>query len=211
MRRLACLLIAAIAGACALSCGGDSGSSTPTGPSPAGTATLPPLEQMLADKAMGSASATNTVIEYSSFTCPHCADFHATTLPQLRAKHIDTGTARFVFRDFPLDVASQDAGMLARCIGEATYFEALDRLFASQATWASGSTSQKLANVMSGLGMSQATIDACLADTDLRTGILKIRQDGIQQYGVDATPTFIVNGDKVVGNVPLSELERHFR
>ncbi len=203
-------VLAAIAPALSISCGSSS-PTTPTSPSAAGPASLPPLQQMLAEKAMGNPAAANTVVGYSSFTCPHCAAFHTGTLPQLKTKHIDTGNARFVFRDFPLDTTGQQAAMLARCMGDARYFDAVDRLFATQGTWASGNVRQGLASVMLGLGMSQATIDACLADNDLRAGIVKIQQDGRQQYGINATPTFIVNGDKVIGNVPLSELERHFK
>ncbi len=202
-------VLAAIAPALSISCGSSS-PTTPTSPSTPGLASLPPLEQMLAEKAMGNPAAANTVVGYSSFTCPHCAAFHTGTLPQLKTKHIDTGNARFVFRDFPLDTTGQQAAMLARCMGDARYFEAVDRLFASQGSWASGNT-QALAAVMLGLGMSQATIDACLADSDLRAGIMKIRQNGADQFGINAVPTFIVNGDKVVGNVPLSELEQHFK
>jgi len=192
-----------------VACGGNA---TPASPSPtAGTVTLPSLDEMLADKAMGNAGAPNTIIEYSSFTCPHCANFHMLTLPELKTRYIDTGNARFIFRDFPLDSASLQAGMLARCAGDTGYFDVIDRLFRMQGTWTSGSVSQGLATVMLGLGMSQATIDACEADSALQQGILKIRQDGQTQFAVDATPTFIVNGDKVVGDVPLSELEQHFR
>ena len=197
-----------IAGLTAVACGG---SSSPTNPSPSpGLVTLPSLDEMIADKAIGVAGAPNTIIEYSSFTCSHCANFHVATLPELKTKHVDTGHVRFVFRDYPLDSASLQAGMLARCMGESRYFETIERLFRTQGTWTSGSVSQGLGTVMLGLWMSQATIDACKANTALQQGILKIQQDGQTQFCVNATPTFIVNGTKVVGNVPLSELEKYF-
>ena len=211
-RRFPAFLIAGLAAALAVACGGSSSPTSPTSPSPPpGSVTLPSLDEMLADKTMGSTGAPNTIIEYSSFSCPHCANFHAVTLPELKTKHIDTGNARFIFRDFPLDSPSLQAGMLARCAGDARYFEVIEQLFRTETTWTSGSPSQGLATVMLGLGMSQATIDACKADSALQQGILKIQQDGQTQFGVNATPTFIVNGDTVVGNVPLSELEKHFK
>jgi protein-disulfide isomerase len=188
------------AGLTAPACGGKS----PTAPS-----SLPTLDEMLAEKALGSATAPNTIVEYSSLTCSHCADFHAAWLPQLRSKHIDTGNARFIYRDFALNDASVSGAMVARCAGNARYFEALDLLFRTRTTW-SGDPARSLGSVMSGM-MSQATVDACLALTDLRNGVLQLRAAGQSEFAISGTPTFIVNGVSVVGNQGLAALEAYFR
>ena len=72
----------------------------------------------LGDNVLGSPDAPVTIIEYASMTCPHCAHFHETTYPQLKAKYIDTGKVRFIFREFPLDQLAAAGSMLARCAGK---------------------------------------------------------------------------------------------
>jgi protein-disulfide isomerase len=190
-----------------VSCGGSKSPTSPVDPS-----VLPSMDLMLAEKALGSAAAPNTIIEFSSFTCPHCADFHVTTFPQLRAKYVDTGSVRFVFRNSPRDTdVDLTAAMLARCAGD-RYFEAVGAIFASQGTWAaSGSPTQAveaLGQVMRNFGMSQQVIDACKASTTLRDGILQMKAQGLQQYNYQYVPTFIVTGgngtNTLVGSQPLS-------
>src|SRR4051794_18873459 len=87
------------------------------------------------DTVLGRADAPVTIIEYASLTCPHCARFHAATLPRLRQEWIDAGKARLVFRDFPLDKLALVAAMMARCADKAVYFDLLGELFARQDEW----------------------------------------------------------------------------
>jgi protein-disulfide isomerase len=217
MRRVArtaggvvCLLVALLAGALASACGGS-----PAAPSPFVTPTitaLPALGEMIADKAMGSANAANTVIVYSSFTCSHCADFHLQSdrFPQLKSQYIDTGKARYVFRDWERSTLDIHAAMLARCAGDARYFDAVDTLFRNQASWA-GAGDQGLVNVMRQFGMSQQVIDTCLATSALSDAIVKSHADGTSQYGITGTPTFVVNEkNRVVGNLGLAAIVAYF-
>jgi len=60
-------------------------------------------------------------------------------------------------------------------------------------------------------GLAQSLIDACLASSGLDAGVTAIRQEGATTYGINGTPTFIVNGVKIVGNVPLSAITSYFR
>jgi len=133
-----CLLV--LAWACGTT---PSAPSAPPPSSPAPSAgpvtTLPSLQDMLADKVLGSAAAPVAIIEYSSLTCPHCASFHKDTLPQIRTTYIDTNKVRLVYRDYPLDQAALSAAMIARCSGE-RYFAAVDLLFATQNAWAGAPT-----------------------------------------------------------------------
>ena len=60
-------------------------------------------ETKLPDRILGKADAPVTVEEYISLTCPHCAEFYTTTLPELEKRYVDSGKVRFILRDFPLD------------------------------------------------------------------------------------------------------------
>jgi hypothetical protein len=54
----------------------------------------------LGEKVLGPAEAPVTVVEYASLSCPHCAEFHRTTFAEFRAKYVDTGKVRYIYRDF---------------------------------------------------------------------------------------------------------------
>jgi len=73
------------------------------------------------DIMIGADKAPVTVIEYASMTCPHCAHFSETTLPELQKRYIDTGKVRYTLRAFPLDALSAAGFMLARCGGKDKY------------------------------------------------------------------------------------------
>jgi protein-disulfide isomerase len=195
MRHLVRLTAPAVGCLLALLTAACGGSKSPTAPVDPGV--LPSMDSMLAEKSIGASTAPNTIVEFSSFTCPHCADFTTITFPQLKAKYIDTGSVRFVFRNSPRDSdVDLTAAMLARCAGD-RYFDAVAAIFGNQGTWAaSGDPTreiQALGQVMRNFGMSQQVIDACQASSTLRAGILQMKADGIQQYNYQGVPTFIVN------------------
>ena len=90
----------------------------------------------LPDLSLGKEDAANTIVEYASMTCPHCAEFHKTVLPELQAKYFDNGQARLILREFPLDGLAVAAFMLARCAGPDRYYPMVGALFDTQETWA---------------------------------------------------------------------------
>ncbi len=190
-----CLLTALAAAGC-----GDSS------PAPTTSDSIPGIEEMLSDKVMGDPNAPITIIDYCALTCPHCADFHVNTLPRIKTKYIDTGKAKLVYRDFPFNQTGLTASMLARCSGNAHYFEALDLMYRNQASWSGAADPEKaLVNI---LGMPQAKADACLSYKELEDGIQAMKQEGQQSYGVNATPTFVINGQKVVGAQPFEAFDQ---
>jgi protein-disulfide isomerase len=192
---LCCLTLLVAAG-----CGSDS--------KPAATSAdlLPGIDEMLSEKVLGDPNAPITIIDYSALTCPHCADFDLNTLPQLAAKYIDTGKAKLLYRDFPFSQAGLTASMLARCSGNAHYFEALDLIYKNQASWASETDPENA--LVSILGMPQAKADACLADKALADGMQEMEKTAQQSYGVNATPTFIINGQKIIGDQPFAVFDQ---
>jgi protein-disulfide isomerase len=202
-------LLVAVASAVACSEGaGGASDALPAGPSVTTfVVALPSTDVMLAEKVLGSAAAPVTMIEYSSLTCPHCASFHATTLPQIKTAYLDTGKVRLVYRDFPLDNNAIQAAMVARCSGD-RFFAVLDRLYQTQSSWASSaSVAAGLKSAVAPLGVTADEVDACLAMTDLRAGILAMKAAGQTQHAVSGTPTFIVGAQTLVGAWPFATFE----
>ncbi len=156
------------------------------------------------DMVLGARDAPVTVIEYASMTCPHCANFHKGPFKKLKAKYIDTGKMRLIFREFPFDPVALQAAMLARCAGEKRFFGMLDVLFKSQLKWARAANPQKaLAKVARLGGFTEARFRACMTNQALADMIVQSRLTGSKEFGVDSTPSFIVNGNKTSGNMTI--------
>jgi len=162
-------------------------------------------QEPLPEMALGDPGAPVTVVEYASFTCPHCASFHIGTFAKLKADYIDTGKVRFIYRDFPLDKASFQASILARCAGSQRFFAFIEVLYSQQQSWSRHADPLVALQTLAGLGgVSPAKYDACLKDRELGDGILSMRVEGEQRYGVISTPSFLVNGVKHVGAITPS-------
>lgn len=155
---------------------------------------LPPLEDMLAERAVGPADAPVTVIEYSSLSCPACATFHRDTWPRVRSQLVEPGRVRHVFADFPLDQAALAAAMLARALPAEHYEPFVSMLFASQSRWAHRNFLEELAKLAALAGMSRDTFQAALRSAELQRGVLEIRLRGEQEHKVTSTPTFVFGG-----------------
>lgn len=171
--------------------------------------TTPAIE--IPDMVMGSDDAPVTVIEYASFTCPHCATFHKNVFPSLRKNYIDTGKVKFIYREVYFDGPGLWAAMLARCGGEMRYFGISDLIYERQREWTQGeggaAIAQNLYKIGRIAGLEDAAMEACLQDKDVATAMVARFQETSAADGVNSTPTLIVNG-KNIGNVSYTELAK---
>lgn len=155
------------------------------------------------DRILGDPKAPITIFEYASLTCPHCAAFDEETLPKVKAEWIETGKAKLIYRDFPLDQSAVLAATVARCFPKDKFFPFIDTLFKSQRNWAmSSNVKGALARTARLGGMSQDAFDKCTADQKLADSVTVSRLVAQNRYGIDSTPTFFINGTKVVGDLP---------
>ncbi|MCB5175316.1 MULTISPECIES: DsbA family protein [Microvirga] len=162
----------------------------------------------LGDVALGPEDAKVTIIEYASLTCSHCAAFHKETWPELKKRYIDTGKVRFILREFPLDPLATAGFMLARCDGNDKYYPITDLLFDQQRNWAfTDKPLDALRGLMRQAGFSQEKFDACLKDQKLYDAVNAVKNRGMEQFRVDSTPTFFINGERHAGNLSINELE----
>jgi protein-disulfide isomerase len=162
----------------------------------------------LGDMSLGDEKAPVTIIEYASMTCPHCANFHEVTYPELKKKYIDTGKVRFIFREFPLDQLAAAAFMLARCGGKERYFPMVETLFQQQRTWAVQRPLQPLMAIGKQAGLSEAGFNECLKNQQVLDGIEDVRKRAAEKLNVQSTPTFFVNGKQLRGSATLAEFEK---
>lgn len=161
------------------------------------------------DMTLGDPEAPITFIEYASFTCPHCASFHAGAFKDLKADFIDTGKVKFVMREVYFDRYGLWAGMVARCGDGVRYFGIIDLLFEKQQEWTQGEPAQIAANLKQIgklAGMDDATLDACLQDAAKAEALNAFYQKNATADGIRATPSFVINGE-LVSNESYAELK----
>lgn len=153
--------------------------------------------QLPNDIIMGDPKAPVTMIEYSSLSCPHCADFQQKNFPEIKSSYIDTGKVKFIHRDFPLDEAALRGAMLAHCAGKDRYYTFLKVLFVKQESWAyQKNFLEVLTNIGKLGGLSGDAIDACMKDKSLETSIVESKLTAANSLDIKATPTFFINGKK---------------
>lgn len=155
----------------------------------------------LGEHIKGDPDAPITIIKYASMTCPHCRAWHKNSLPAIKAKYIDPGVAKLYFREFPFDPAAAAAFMLAHCAGEENYFTMIDMLYEKQATWRRGNVVDELFKISQFAGFNKETFQACLKDQELLDNVLAIQKRAAEDYDVNSTPTFFINGTKYSGNM----------
>ncbi|MET0597449.1 MAG: DsbA family protein [Mesorhizobium sp.] len=177
-------------------------------PKPAGTVDMAKLLEPgpLPDMVLGKPDAPVAIVEYASMTCPHCAHFHATTLPALKEKYIDTGKAKLILREFPFDPRAEAGFMLARCSND-NYFAMVDVLFKQQPSWVAVEDAKSaLLQIAKLAGFSQESFEKCLTDQKLLNDVRAVRERGAKDFGVDSTPTFFINGNRYPGAMSIDEM-----
>jgi protein-disulfide isomerase len=165
------------------------------------------------DHVLGDPNAPITIVEYASLTCPHCAAFDREVLPKLKQAWIDTGKAKLIYRDFPLDKSALMASMVAACAPPDRYFSFLDVLFSQQGQWAQGGTdpAPALTRIAKLGGMSEAQVQSCLANETVQSKILAGQLAAQKELGVNSTPTFFINGRKLVGAPTYDKFEEQLQ
>jgi len=150
------------------------------------------------DMVLGNTEAPVELIEYASFTCPHCKSFHEGIYPQLKADYIDTGNVKFVYREVYFDRFGLWASMIARCFGDERFFAFTDVLYKEQSNWTAGGDPQlvidNLRRLAKTAGMTDETLDACMSDADMAQALVAWYQENADRDNVSSTPSFVING-----------------
>ena len=165
------------------------------------------LEKALSPRVIGNENAPIHVAEYYSMTCGHCADFHNNTYPKVKAKLIDEGIVRFEMRPFPLDGLALRAHALVRAVPETKFFPLVKMLLAKQPVWARAEDPvgelQKMARLA---GVSTEEFNTIMQNRALLEGLVNQRQQGIDKWRINSTPSFVVNNDTTLaGNMSYEE------
>lgn len=150
---------------------------------------------------MGSEDAPITVVEYASYTCPHCASFHANAFKELKANYIDTGKVKFVYREVYFDRPGLWASMIARCgANTQRFFGVSDILYTSQREWTGSGDAAAIAGSLRTIGLSAGLtaddVDACMQDAEKAQNLVGWFQKNADADDISSTPSFVIDGEK---------------
>ncbi len=150
------------------------------------------------------------VIEYASFTCPHCANFHTDTYKDFKRDYIDTGKVHFTYREVFFDRYGLWAAMVARCAGPDRYMSVADILYRTQGEWARQGDAAAVADSLKRIGvqagLSQEEVDACLNNADLAQSLVSWYEANADADNIRSTPSFLINGELAAGNMGLAQI-----
>jgi len=164
---------------------------------------------LVVEMVLGDENAPLTVVEYASYTCPHCQSFHANTFKDFKAAYIDTGKVRFIYREVYFDRFGLWAAMVARCGGTERYFGISEMIYDQQSDWARRETPKEIADALATIGrtagLSGDEVDACLQDEAMARAMIAVYQENAENDDIRSTPSFLIDGDLVAGNMSFSE------
>lgn len=161
-----------------------------------------------APRALGNPKAKVHVQEWFSLTCAHCGRFAQTVFPEIEKQYINTGKVYYTFKDFPLDKVALMAAIVARSLPVDQYKPFVFALLDNLDQWAfkeGGDPTKELQKYATLAGMSATQFEQVTNDVNLRDAILAEIKQAEEKYKIDSTPTFIFNGQPVIGELTLED------
>ena len=158
----------------------------------------------------GNDNARITIIAYESLTCSHCANFHKDVYPLLKKDYIDTGLAKIEFRHFPLDVAAFNASKIAQCKQDQS-LEILESLYSNQQSWVKGNSIEEVNNNLKNFLKDEGfelDFEKCINNKKIEDFVLNDRIEGTKNFKVNATPTIIINNEKIEKSLNYKNLKK---
>ncbi|HKK98313.1 MAG TPA: DsbA family protein [Marivita sp.] len=153
----------------------------------------------ITEMVLGAEDAPVEVIEYASFTCPHCATFHEGVFEDLKADYVDTGKVKFVYREVYFDRYGLWGSMIARCGGEDRFFGIVDLIYGQQSEWSRAGSEAAIAEELRKIGriagLENDQLEACLTDSDKARSLIEWYQANAEEHGIQSTPSFVIDGE----------------
>ena len=154
----------------------------------------------IAEMVQGDEDAPIEMIEYASFTCPHCATFHADVYPKLKINYIDKGLVKFIYREVYFDKYGMWASMIARCAGSDRFFGMTDQIYRKQSNWARAESDMAIVTQLRKIGLlaglDESQLSACLQDGVKLRALVEWYSENAKRDEIKSTPTLIINGEK---------------
>jgi protein-disulfide isomerase len=154
----------------------------------------------IAEMVQGDEDAPIELIEYASFTCPHCATFHADVYPELKVNYIDKGLVKFIYREVYFDKYGMWASMIARCAGPDKFFGMIDQIYRKQSVWSRAESDVAIVTELRKIGLlaglDETQLGQCLQDGVKLRALVEWYSENAKRDEIKSTPTLVINGEK---------------
>jgi protein-disulfide isomerase len=176
----------------------------------AGQVRTPDVEHTYSQKIgtqLGDPNAPVTIIEYGDFQCGHCNNFYQITESLLISNYVESGQVLLEYRPLGfLGVDSVRAAEASFCAAEQNMFwEYHDVIFENYSSQG-GYSEERLLDFAETLVLDQQAFASCLTNGEM-AGMVEASSQLAAADGVTGTPSFIVNGRKIEGNIPYSDFQ----
>ncbi len=161
------------------------------------------------DNYIGNDSAKVTLIEFSDFQCPYCGNFYNSAEQQIKDAYVDTEKIKFIYKNFPLSIHenAQKAAEAAECAkdigGQEAFWKMHNKLFENNKAL----SVNNLKKYASDLGLNSTEFNSCLDSSAMTDRVASDLADG-KSSGVQGTPAFFINGQKIEGSQPFSVFQK---
>ena len=173
-------------------------------------ADAPAATTEIQDMTLGNPDSAVQIIEYASYTCPHCAAFDQGPFQQLKADYIDNDKIGFTYREVYFDRYGLWASMVSRCGGEDKFFGITDMIYAGQSEWVRAGEPtaivEELRKIGRLAGLDNEELDACLQDGEKAQSLVAWWEENQKADDITSTPSFLINGKKY-SNMPYAEMK----
>lgn len=156
----------------------------------------------------GNENAPVTIVEFSDFECPFCAQFFRDSLPQIIEEYVDKGIAKIYYRHLPLDFhpKARTAALASECANEqGAFWQYHDTLFENQSQF-STATTDTFVGWATSLGLNGDQFRTCL-ETEKFAENVDNDVAAATAAGASGTPTFYINGQQLVGAQPFASFQ----
>lgn len=178
------------------------------------------------DMVLGQADAPVRIVEYASFTCPHCANFHEEVFARLKANYIDTGKVHFTYREVYFDRYGLLAAMIARDGGPEKYFAISDVIYTTQRDWLASQDDKTIIDNLRKIGLKAGLdkdkvdgtitefetcvtdLKACMATDNIAGAMVATYQANATRDEIKGTPTFLINGETYSGEMSYADFSK---
>jgi len=161
---------------------------------------------------IGSNEAAVKIKIFSSFTCPHCANFHNKVVPEIKKEYVKIGKVQLIFIDFPLDQAAFNVSKLLHCFDKNKQINFMDIIYENQSEWINGESVEEinvnLKKIVKDLGINSENFDKCLKNELISDKILEGRIEASRKYSINSTPTIVINEKKLEGSVDFKNIKK---
>ena len=160
------------------------------------------------DYFFGSSNAPITIVEYSSYNCPHCLSLHNNTMTSIKVNYIDKNKAKYIKRIF-IQKNSMLGVLLPYCAKSENRYNLVEDLYKNVDIWLdSKNQKEELKKIALKNGFTEEQFNSCIKNAKLANKIIKKQQEYARKFKIFSTPTLFINDKRIIGSTSYNNIKK---